>query len=248
MTDTKIDEIVALLRQRILNGEFGISGRIPPVRVLAEQYTVSRETANKAIHHLQSEGLLFSEGRSIYVRIPPTRISGGITARFDLHLQAQGLTPIETNVEEPVLVPAPEPVAKAFGIEKDTLVVRRVRRQGTTNTHYRIAENFYPTELVGEDILAQMQQDSRYDVLLAIKENHGLIIERVHEDVTGRLPTDREQDLLNITRTTPVLEMVRMSSSENHVPIMFNTIIFVAHYFVLSYDYTTQHWKDMAKQ
>lgn len=244
MPDTKLDEIASILRQRILNGEFGTSGRIPPVRELAEQYDVSRETANQVVQFLRSEGLLVSHGRSIYVKMPLTRIAGGITARFDLHLRTQGLTPLETDVETPGLVPAPSAIAAAFGIDPVATVVHRFRRQGTTNTHYRLAENFYPTRLVGEDIIQEMQQNPGLDVLLTIKERHGKIIEKVHEDVTGRLPTAREQHLLNITRTTPVLEMVRITRTDRDEPIMYNNIIFVAHYFVLSYDYTTSHWQD----
>ena len=80
--------------------------------------------------------------------------------------------------------------------------------------------------------------------LLAIKAAHGKVIKRVHEDVIGRLPTSREQELLKIVRNAPVLEVQRTNYAEDDdtTVIMFNRIIFVASHFVLSYDYTTPLW------
>jgi DNA-binding GntR family transcriptional regulator len=81
-------------------------------------------------------------------------------------------------------------------------------------------------------------------VLIAIHEMYGKVIKRVHEDVIGRLPTSREQELLKIVRNAPVLEVQRTNYEEedDKTVMMFNRIIFVASHFVLSYDYTTPFW------
>jgi DNA-binding GntR family transcriptional regulator len=61
----------------------------------------------------------------------------------------------------------------------------------------------------------------------------------VHEDVIGRLPTQDEQDLLKIVRSTPVLEVHRTYFAEDDTTVMmYSRITFVASFFVLSYDYT----------
>jgi DNA-binding GntR family transcriptional regulator len=242
--ETKVDYIIDAFRQRIVDGEYGTGGRLPSLRLLAEEYGTTRETMNKVVQRLQAEGLLISQGRAgVFVNKPRTRIPG-ITARFDLYLQEQGLTPVETNVDEPAIVAAPADVAKVFGIDEGAPVVHRMRLQGTVTTPYRLAENFYPVELAGGPILERMRQDARFDVLLAMKETHGKVIKRVHEDVIGRLPTSKEQELLKIVRNTPVLEVQRTNyaADDDKTVIMFNRIIFVASYFVLSYDYTTPLW------
>lgn len=242
--DKVVDTVVDAFRKRILDGEYGTSGRLPSLRLLAEEYGTAYETMNKVVQFLQSEGLLISKGRAgVFVNKPRTRIPG-ITARFDLYLQEQGLKPVESNVGESAVVPAPADVAKAFQIEEGANVVRRMRVQGTTTAPYRLAENFYPVELVEDALLKRMLQDARLDVLLAIKEAHGKVIKRVHEDVIGRLPTAQEQELLKITRSTPVLEVQRTNYAEDDdtTVVMYNRIIFVASYFVLSYDYTTSLW------
>jgi len=66
----------------------------------------------------------------------------------------------------------------------------------TTTAHYRLVESFYPVALAGGTVLDQMQKDERFDVLSAIKDAHGKAVRR--------LPTQSEQDLLNIVRGTPV--------------------------------------------
>lgn len=242
--DVKIDHITNAIRQRILDGEYGTIGRLPSLRLLAEELGTTRETMNKAVQHLQAEGLLLSQGKAgVFVNKPRTRIPG-ITARFDQYLQEQGLTPVETNVDEPAIVAAPADVAKALGVAEGTPMVRRLRRQGTTAAHYRLAENFYPVALIGDALLQRMQKDARLDVLQAIKEAHGKVIKRVHEDVIARLPISREQELLKIVRNTPVLEVKRTNyaADDDTTIIMFNRLTFVATYFELSYDYTTPLW------
>ena len=242
--DVKVDVIADAFRQRILAGEYGTSGRLPSLRLLAEEYGTTHETMNKVVQRLQAEGLLVSLGRAgVFVSKPRTRIPG-ITARFDRYLQEQGLTPVETNIDEPAVVAAPPEVAKVFGLAEGAPVVRRMRLQGTATTPYRLAENFYPVDLADRSVVEQMQKDARFDVLLAIKAAHGKVIKRVHEDVIGRLPTSREQELLKIVRNAPVLEVQRTNYAEDDdtTVIMFNRIIFVASHFMLSYDYTTPLW------
>ncbi|HEX4206826.1 MAG TPA: GntR family transcriptional regulator, partial [Ktedonobacteraceae bacterium] len=212
--EIKVDDITDALRKRILDGEFGTGGRLPSLRMFASQYGTTQETMNKVVQRLQAEGVLSSLGRQgVFVHIPRTRIPG-ILPRFDLYLKELGLDPVETNIESPDLVPAPDDVAKALGVPVGSTVVHRRRRQGTSTSHYLLAENFYPVDLAGGSILEHMQKDEQFDVLLAIKNAYGKAVSHVHEDVIGRLPTSHEQDWLKLVRGTPVLEVVRTNYAE----------------------------------
>ncbi len=244
--DEKVDSITNSLRQRILEGEFGTAGRLPSLRMLAQQFGTTQETINKVIQQLQAAGLLISQGRAgVFVHFPRTHIPG-ITPRFDLFLQQQRLIPVEIDLDRPTIVSASAEVATAFEVAEDTPVVRRYRLQGTlqgmVTIPYRLAESFYPVELAGGEILERMQQDVHFDVLEAIKETHGKKIKRVHEDIYGRLPTLQEQEVLKIVRNTPVLAVLRTNyasdeQDDDNLVIMYSRLIFVASYFVLSYDY-----------
>lgn len=240
--DMKVSDITDALRKRILAGEFGTGGRLPSLRMFAQQYGTTQQTMNTAIQRLQAEGLLSSLGRQgVFVHMPRTRIPG-IVPRFDLYLKEHGMEPVETNVIKPEVVPAPADVAKALGVAEGAPVVHRLRRQGTTVTHMRLAENFYPVALVDEYILGQMQKDERFDALLAIKEKHGKVVKHVRETVIARFPSEEEQELLKINRNTPVLDVRRANSDEDGTVVMYNRITFVASYFELTYEYDAPHW------
>jgi GntR family transcriptional regulator len=239
--DTKIDAITDELRRRILAGTYGTQGRLPGLRMLAKEFRTSQETMNKVIQRLQDEGLLSSLGqRGVFVRGNRTRIPG-LLPRFDLYLQQMGLEPVEENLEEPALMKAPLGIADLMGVEPDTLVVRRLRRQGSTTAYMRIAENFYPQELAGE-FLEQMKADARMDVVEAIKQRHGVVIHQVREDILARLPSKQEQIWLKISRGTPVLEVDRVCLSREGTVIMANRLILVASFFILSREYSVSHW------
>src|SRR6266566_3455736 len=245
--DSRVDLITEAFRQRIQDGEFGTAGRLPSLRMLAEQFGTTHETMNKVIQRLQAEGLLRSHGRAgVFVHSSQLRLTG-MTKRFDLYLLEQGLTPVETDIIEPSIVPASQEVATAFDIAEGRSVVRRFRRQGTTTEPLRLAENFYPIELAGGEILEAMRRDVHFDVLKAVQEAHHKVIGRVHEEVFGRLETLQEQEMLKIVRNTPVFETLRTSYSTDgdDTVIMYSRITSVARNFVLTYDYTPDFWTNV---
>ena len=235
--ETKVDDITEALRQRILSGEFGTGGRLPSLRMFAEQFGTTHETMNKVVQRLQAEGLLSSLGRAgVFVRASQTRVPGR-TSQFDLYLKQLGLEPIEAVIDVPATIPAPLDAVQALNVSEGTLVVYRSLRQGTSTAHYRLVEDFFPTELVDGSMLELMQKDERYDVLLGIKQRHGKIVQRIHEDVIGRLPTQHEQDVLKIVRGTPVLEVNSIYYADDKTALLYRRLVLVANYFVLSYDY-----------
>jgi DNA-binding GntR family transcriptional regulator len=246
MAETKVDSITGAFRQYILRGDFGPMGKLPSLRVLAEQFDTTRETMKKVIQRLLADGLIVSHGTAGMFLSSHTRMPG-ITARFDLYLKDQGLTPVEADIDEPSVIPAPIEVARVFDSEVGTPVARRYRRQGTTEAHYRLTEHFYAPHLVDQTMVEQMQKDVSFDLLHAIKQKYGKKVKHLHETVIGRLPTSKEQGLLRIARTSPILEVHRTSYADDdeHTPVLFSRILYVARYFELSYDYTVPYWPDM---
>lgn len=245
MADTKVDTIADVLRQRILSGEFGTSGRLPPHRTLAHQLGTTRETTNKVIQLLQSEGLLVSRDKSVYAAPPRVRMPA-IVPHFDRYVESQGLAPVTEFLEKPDLVPAPGMIAKLMKIEENELVPHRLLRQGaklgTVVTYYRLSENFYNPELVAGDILEGLQSNPQFDSLVAIKAKYGKVIVKGHIDAISRLMTAHEHTLLGGARGTPVLEVHRTNYAEDGTVVMVNKITFVGSLFVLSYDFPVAIW------
>lgn len=239
--ESKIDLLANNLRDRVMRAEFGTSGRLPAVSSLAKEWHASRATVYTALQLLQSEGLLIAKDNSFVVNYPIMRIPG-ITPTFDKYLVEHGQEPKMENIIDPEVIAMPADIAKMFKQQEGVHVVHRMRRQGTVDVPYRLAENWYPATLA-QQFVEHMRQDSNLDVLSEIKRVHGLYITDVHEDVIARLPTTDEARLLAVVRTTPVLEVRRSNFSSDVTPIMFNKIILVGAYFELSYDYHPLHWK-----
>lgn len=236
--ETKVDDITEALRQRILLGEFGTGGRLPSLRMFAKQYETTHETMNKVVQRLQAEGLLSSLGRAgVFVRASQTRVPGR-SSRLESYMKQLGLEFVETIIDAPKSVPAPVDAAQALRISEGTPVVYSAVRQGTSTANYRLVETFYPTSFVDSRILEQIQKDINFDILSVVEYKYGATVLKIHEDVIGRLPTQHEQEVLKIVRGTPVLEVSSIhQTKDDTLIVMYDRIILVASYFVLSYDY-----------
>jgi len=238
MSDTKIDTLAEQLRQRIKDGEFGTSGRIPPHRVLAEQLNTTRETVNKIVQLLQSEGLLISRDKSVYVQTPSLRFPGFV-ANVEQYIRDHGQEPVTEFLEKPNLVSLPEAIAKRMSRKQGEMVPHRLLRQGikyTTRTaYYRWSENFYNPDLVKGEIFEGLQSDPQFDTWIAIKNKYGIEVLRSKNIAFARLPTLQEQKALEIVRGTPVLEIDRAQVAQNDLIVMVNKIVYVGNLFELSF-------------
>ena len=87
------DRVAAHVTERVLDGTLPRGTRLPPERVLAEQYGVSRTVIREAVRTLVSKGLLETRGGSgTYVRSPdPTAVAASMSLLLRLH---HGGTPV----------------------------------------------------------------------------------------------------------------------------------------------------------
>ncbi len=236
MTDTKIDILAERLRERIRNGEFGTSGRIPPHRVLAEQLNTTRETVNKVVQLLQSEGLLVSRDKSVYVRPPLIKLPAFV-ANFDQYIKDHGEEPVSMFLEKPDLVSMPGSIAKLMGRKEGEMVPHRLLRQGIKYpsgiVYYRLSENFYNPDLIKGEIFRGLQSDPQFNTWTAMKDTYGIEVLRSKNVAVARLATLQEQDYLEVVRGTPVLDLHRVQLAQNDLAVMVNKLVFVGSLFEL---------------
>ncbi len=236
--NTKVDVLAEQLRQRIREGEFGTNGRLPPHRVLAEQLHTTRETVNKVIQLLQSEGLLVAREKSVYVK-PPLMKLPAFVVNYDQYIRERGLEPVSEFLEPPDLVPLPAWVAEVLGRREGLVVPHRLLRQGivypTGTVYYRLSENFYHPELVKGEIFQCLQSDPQYNIWTALKDTYGIEAVKSVNTVVARLPTLWEQSYLEIVRTTPVLELHRTRLTQDGIPVIVNKLVFVGSLLELSF-------------
>jgi GntR family transcriptional regulator len=238
MVDTKVDELAERLRVRIRNNEFGTAGRIPPHRVLAEQFNTTRETVNKVIHLLQSEGLLVSRDKSVYVRPPLLRLPTFV-ANFDQYIRDRGMEPVSEFLEKPAMVPVPDDIADLIERKRGELVPHRLLRQGIRYpagiVYYRLSENFYNPDLVKDEIFLGLQSDPQFNTWTAMKSKHGVEVVSSKNVAVARLVTLREQEYLEVVRGTPILEIRRVQLAQDGLVVMVNKISFIGSLFELPF-------------
>lgn len=232
--DGKIEMLAESMRERIKRGDFGANGRLPTVTALAKENKMARATMYQSLLLLRSEGLLIVKGTSYYARYPLMRIPG--SPLFDKFLLDQGLVPVTTNLVEPELVTAPDAIAAIFNIAPGDKVIHRSRLQGTAEVPYRLHDNWYPAQLA-EPFLAEMKQNPDMNVAGRIREEQGIAVTTIHDDIFTRLPTSDEITLLNVVRTTPVLEVQKKFLVQDGTTMMYVRSVLVGAYFQLSYEY-----------
>jgi len=238
--DSKVELLIDALRKRIKRGDFGTSGRLPTVTQIAKEYDMVRSTAYQALQILRAEGLLVVRNAAYVVNSPILLIEGA--PNFDRYMEKQGLTPAFENVEIPEIVTMPDEITTLFKTEKGLRVVHRVRKQGTSQAPFRLEENWYPVDLASP-FLDAMKQDANINVAREIRLAYGASITKIKEDVLGRYPTGEETKLLEITRTTPVLEARRTFLTSEGMIVIYNRTVMVAAFFLLHYEYDTSFEK-----
>ncbi len=238
MADIKVDILAEKLRQRIRDGEFGTSGRIPPHRVLADQLDTTRETVNKVIQLLQSEGLLVSRDKSVYVKPLLLKLPAFI-ANYDQYVREHGLEPVSEFLEKPDFSPVSGRVAELLEKKEGEMVPHRLLRQGIKypvgTIYYRLSENFYSPELIKDEIFQGLQSDPQYNTWFAMKKKYDIEIVSSSNVAVARLPTLNEQKYLDIVRGTPVLELHRVQLAQNDLRVMVNNLVFVGSLVELSF-------------
>lgn len=214
--------IAAALRADITEGRYAPGAKLPPVRDLAEQYGVSRNTAAKAIAQLRNEGHIITRyGSGAYVREshPIRRMDETRKARSKWQntivpaynedhsevVEQQGTQ--EQTVE---VVPADEEVASALDVEIGTQVVERSRivfRGGvathTVTSYYRL-----------EDVEGTAIMDDRPGMAgsggsFAILAERGMEPYEIDELLKSRLPTVDEVQTLQLPPGETVMDLTQ---------------------------------------
>jgi len=230
----KLEESVEILRRQIINGYYGAAGHLPPRTTLEKELDIPKSTMSQVILQLQGEGLVAYAGNKRLQAIVPKKRVPMTEKSFAQFLEDEGLEPVTEYLELPERKPMDEDLAKLFGVEPGTLCVGRIRRDGTKQMWYRTTRRYYPSELIDDESLAGMQADDRYDAIMDIKNKSGISTHFWTEDTIARLSTQKEQEQLSIARSTPVLDIVRISyEQEGGRVISINKIVMVANLFIM---------------
>lgn len=206
------------LTRAIENGLLAPGQALPSERELAELLKLSRMTVRHALLELTSDNLVEPrQGSGTYVlprRLLQTvdRVLGFTDEARDL-----GFTP-GNQLLEAGLIAADQQVAENLRIRKgdEVMCITRLR---TANGQPLAIQVAYLSPRLADFPLERLQREGSLYKLLAA--HYGIDLQRAHQTISARLPSRQEQQLLTISRDTPILALERTTFDTQGQPIEY---------------------------
>jgi GntR family transcriptional regulator len=214
-------QIAAQLRAQIRRGDWGPGDRLPSIPAIAQMYGVAKQTVQRTIDQLRIEGLLITKpGSGTFVRGTRRKLNRlsrgryGIQRGYHADLAARYRQQL---VEVGRAVP-PAEVAEAFGVSAGAELVVRRHLVRTQDAAVELGASWLlPRDADGTG-LSRMEAFGR-PLYQEVEEVTGRRYATASDQVTARLPTREEAELLKIRPDTPVLHLLHIGYDEAHRPI-----------------------------
>ena len=201
--------------------------RLPTEVELEQRYGVSRTTIRQALGQLEAEGLVRRvQGKGTFLGTPKIQ-HVPVLASFSELLRSQGYDPshrlLESSVGE-----APAEVVEDLGLEPGE-VCRYLRRLFLADDDpLGLAETWLPVSALGghEDLLENgaIEDGSLYDILQS--PPIGLSLHRAVETISPGLATRDQAALLGCEPGSPLLVIVRITSTLEERPVEWTRLLF----------------------
>lgn len=223
-------QLAMTLREAIERGDFSPGERLPAERDLAERYSASRTTVRLALSTLKSQGLIGSgQGQGTYVRkrrpilvLASRQDERGRrdetgAATFNAEIARQGRIGRQ-DIYEVEVVHADAESATWLDVEEGTPLLVRRRVMLVDEEPYQLGDSYYDYELVKDTAIAEAAPIEE-GVLTVLERAHGMPVHYFLDDLSFRMPTPREAELLDLGPGIPVVRVVRVAYDENDGPL-----------------------------
>ncbi|GIH14691.1 GntR family transcriptional regulator [Rugosimonospora africana] len=214
-------QIAAQLRARIRRGDWAAGERLPSIPAIAQMYGVAKQTVQRTIDQLRIEGLLITKpGSGTYVRGTRRRLNRLSRGRYGIQrgYHADLAARYRQQLVEVGRSPAPAEIADAFGVSEGTELVARRHLVRTQDAPVETGASWLlPRDTAGTD-LERMQAFGR-PLYQEVEEVTGRRYATATDQVTARLPSREEAEILQIRPDTPVLHLLHIAYDPEHRPI-----------------------------
>jgi GntR family transcriptional regulator len=226
-------QLLALLKSQIASGRWNPGDRMPAESELMRRYRVSRITVRKVLDLLAREGLIVRErGRGTHLAHP--RLEHGLSriVSFTDDMRQRGFQ-TGTKVLFSGLLPAPESIARALGVEEGTELARLDRLRLADAEPMCVEES----HLVHKYLPGILDHDFSTRSLREVKVGeYGIRWSRARQTIQAMLASPELARVLSIKANAPLLYIERVSYSQDDVPVEFLKIYYRADRYVLYND------------
>ncbi len=211
-------QIYLVLRQQIMDGVYGLDGRLPGEQDLIGRYGVSRITARRALDELAGEGLVLRErgrGTRVCARPPAEPMRTPVAGALE-NLIAMGLE-TEVRLLDLRYVPASADVAAALGCPPGETVQRAVRVRAIEGGPFS-----YLTTYVPEQIGRQYDREDLSTLpLLQLLERCGVVADSAQQTITATLADAEVAPHLDCAVGTALLKVSRVVRDPDGRPVEY---------------------------
>jgi hypothetical protein len=139
------------------------------------------------------------------------------------------------DLRELAFVPAPPAVAERLGVEPGVEVWVRRSATSLNRRPHLLGDSYYRRETVEGTRI--MDKDTGHGGVFRALEDQGHWLGQITEELTFRMPTWLEMDVLELTPGTPVIEMLRTAFAIDGSPVEVLHAVIAADLSILQYDF-----------
>jgi GntR family transcriptional regulator len=196
----KYMQVANYIRDQILRGELRPGDEIPSERRIVAEWKIARPTATRALAILRAEGIVEArQGSGTFVRERPTLAR---RAR-DRYARGRATGQIYTagewsEIVAAGLMPAPEAVAQALGVELGGSAIRRRRIVHEESGPVEVSDSWLPAGLAERAPLLLERERIREGTVAYIERTTGRLAHVGRDRISARLATDDEAIALRL--------------------------------------------------
>ncbi|WP_326561676.1 GntR family transcriptional regulator [Micromonospora sp. NBC_01796] len=222
--------LATTIREAIARGDYTPGERLPAERELADRFNASRTTVRLALSALKSQGLVGSgQGQGTYVRkARPIRVlamdqdraarrAEHHAATFNSEAARQGRVGRQ-DIREVGQVPATAETARWLAVPEGTDLLVRRRIMLIDEEPYQLGDSYYLADLVKDTAIA-VSEPVEEGVLSVLERAHGKPIAYYIDELSFRMPTPEEAELLKLDPGVSVVRAVRVAYDGDQQPL-----------------------------
>jgi GntR family transcriptional regulator len=236
------------IRRQVQQGELAPGTKLPSESELMEAHEVSRITVRQALGLLRSEGLVQTgQGKGSFVADPaavPLRFNASIiharsrreasevdALRTDLAIQGARTGRSDVTIERMV---APDDIAARLGLADDEDVIVRRRVQYVDGRPVHLSDSWFRAKMVEGTEIAEPVDVVRGTNRIMAELGHEAV--RRTDEISARMPTAGEADVLQLAEGVPVLVAIHTERDAADDPVEVHVLTLPTDRHVLVYE------------
>lgn len=208
------------LRENIKNGKLPEHAKLPSESEVMAEYKVSRMTVRKALARLEYEGLVYRQpGRGTFVAKQKIEQAIWPMIGFNEKMRREGHQTRTQVLDSSIADLAGfEPCCRALQLSEGAKVFRIKRLRYVDDEPVVIQTNYVPLALFPGIQYVDFQQS----LTRVFEDIYGVELKGYNSELQPTIPTEEEQQLLNLAESIPLLSIESVSYDQRQRPIRFS--------------------------